>query len=63
MCVIGLVLRLAGFTEHHLPELLFLFALEGINKKRNGPLTDQIPIPLYSNTWPWGRKLLSQASS
>lgn len=52
MCEIDPVLRLAGFMEPRLPEFLFLLTLEGKNKKLNCPLTDHIPIPTYSHTWP-----------
>lgn len=62
MCEIDSALRLAGFMDHQLPEFPFPLTLEGKNKKLNCPLTDQIPIPLYNNTWPGGRKSLSQAS-
>lgn len=56
MCEIDSVLRLAGFMEHQLPEFPFPLTLEWKNKKLNCPLTDQIPVPLYSNTWPWGQE-------
>lgn len=62
MCEIDSVLRLAGFMEHQLPEFPFPLTLEWKNKKLNCPLTDQIPVPLNSNIWPWSRKPLSQAS-
>lgn len=45
MCEIGSVLRLAGFIEHHLPEFLFLLALEGINKKTKLPTYRSNPHP------------------
>ena len=54
LCEIDFVLRLVGFMKHQLLEFPFPLTLEWKNTKLNCSLTDQIPVPLYSNTWPWG---------